>query len=562
MVFLLPLNSAHAAGPTVTLSTLSSGVLTAATSGTVGTTLTIEGFGFLPATPITITSTVGTSTVSWLNNPGSAATTNGGISSASKAVDSLVTSGCLITTAVGNFAVEANVPAMPGGVQTVSVSDGTNTGTAAFSVTPRVSFSASATANYGFPEQNIGTGTFAATGFGASETVTFATTAFTAASLGGSPSCLTGTTGSCSPSYTTANLIVADTTGGAKTITATGATSGLTATTTYTINPWAAFYNSAAGVTTFSFIGTAPTSVLIEAHGLPAGTIAANSITIGGVATNHAAVTVGASGTIGVGGGAQLVVSPSAQVPYGVASVVIAGTTFSYAAGNIAQSSTGTLSWGGALISSIAGSAGTTGVAAMDASSYKPGAQHTPSTGPGPIQNQMAFFGYGFVPGNAVLTGGAISISTPTGASFLTGPTLVAGNLGGGAAGAPDQNGAFFAIATLGDTPWSAVATPTTAASYSPIVTQASHAPANILSPSFGITPWIDTSSGAITPSSTVDYTMSIQFAVHGFGGADTVTATIGGAAMVSGGTCPASSSGACSTGQGKSLTSQAAGRA
>src|SRR4029077_13073903 len=66
MVFLLPLNSAHAATPNVTLSTITSGVQTAVTSGTVGSTLVITGTGFGPAKSVTIITTVGTTTVQWL----------------------------------------------------------------------------------------------------------------------------------------------------------------------------------------------------------------------------------------------------------------------------------------------------------------------------------------------------------------------------------------------------------------------------------------------------------------------------------------------------------------
>src|SRR4029077_3424737 len=95
MVFLLPLQSAHAATPTVSLSTISSGVLTAATAGAVGSTLVVTGTGFTPASPITITTTVGTTTVAWLT-AGSCLTTNGGVGT----VDSLVTLSCLTTTAV------------------------------------------------------------------------------------------------------------------------------------------------------------------------------------------------------------------------------------------------------------------------------------------------------------------------------------------------------------------------------------------------------------------------------------------------------------------------------
>src|SRR6202163_2893899 len=65
MVFLLPYSPAHAAGQTVALSTISGGVQTAATSGTVGSSITITGDGFASNAPIEITSKVGTSTVSW-----------------------------------------------------------------------------------------------------------------------------------------------------------------------------------------------------------------------------------------------------------------------------------------------------------------------------------------------------------------------------------------------------------------------------------------------------------------------------------------------------------------
>src|SRR6267378_8592667 len=52
MVFLLPLNSAHAASPTVTLSTITSGVETAVTSAKVGDLVTITGSGFASSKPL------------------------------------------------------------------------------------------------------------------------------------------------------------------------------------------------------------------------------------------------------------------------------------------------------------------------------------------------------------------------------------------------------------------------------------------------------------------------------------------------------------------------------
>jgi len=117
---------------------------------------------------------------------------------------------------------------------------------------------------------------------------------------------------------------------------------------------------------------------------------------------------------------------------------------------------------------------------------------------------------------------------------------------GSGTGTTGDANGAFYATALLGETPWSATATPTTVASYTPTVTQPTTGPASIQSPSFVITPWIGTIS-----TTTVDYATATTVAVHGFGATDVVTATIGGAGFVTGGagygTCTAVS-GACTT--------------
>ncbi|MDA4114960.1 MAG: hypothetical protein OK442_00220 [Thaumarchaeota archaeon] len=350
------------------------------------------------------------------------------------------------------------------------------------------------------------------------------------------------TLGSCTTSAATA---VADVTGGWKAIKATGATSGLHATTEYKVNPWVAFYNSLTGGVSFSFIGTAPTSIVVEAHGLTAGKLVANSITIAGVSTNHAAVTIGTNGEFHTAG-AKLVVSPSSNVPFGTASVVIKGATFNYASGNIALAS-GT--WGGVLISSIIGGATTTGVAAVSATSFMPGSTAVSLTSPAPQTSQMGFFGYGFVPSG--LGGGVLTMPVPTGAQYSTPLSIKAGNGGVGGpsgVGKPDANGAFFATAVLGDTPWSSASTPIVEASYAQTVFQAATGPANILSPSFSITAWIQSPTPA-----TVDYTTSTEaVTAHGFGGTETLTLTVGGSAMVTGGTCTTSTAGACTTAAGQ----------
>lgn len=447
-------------------------------------------------------------------------------------VDSLIApsggAGCLTTAASGDFQVSVEVPALPGGHETIAVSDGSATVSSAFTITPsvRVTYTGN---NFGFPEESI-TPSIAIAGFGSGESVTISTTMWTTTSFGCTTGSTLGTYGQCTTGAATG---VADTTGGSKTITATGATSGLVATTTYEVNPWVAFYNSPTGRISYSFLGFAPTSLFVEAHGLAAGTLAANSITIGGVSTNHAAVTIGSNGEFG-SAGAQLVVSPTANVPFGSVGVVIIGTTFSYASGNIAL---GSGTWGGALVSSIRGSTSSTGVLGTDKFAYAPGTGFAVSTtSPAPAQNQVGFFGYGFV-----VTGGAISISN--GGSGLE--TVTYNNGGAGTCSSTcDANGAVFATAALGDTAWSSAGTPTVAASYTATTAQAPSGPANILSPSFGITPWIQ------RPASTkVDYTTSTEaMTAHGFSNSETLNLRIGGSSMASGGTCTTSTAGTCTT--------------
>jgi hypothetical protein len=527
MVFLLPYSPAHAASPTVALSTISGGVQTAATSGTVGSSLTITGDGFASNAPIAITTTVGTTTVSWFtsasqNKCNAFATTIGGVGTGNSLYTGSGNTACLTTTATGMFETTLTVPSLPGGAETIVVTDGSTPVSTAFTITQKLAFSLATltTLNFGYPEETlVGASTFAVTGFGAAELVTVATTVFTTGTFV-TTSCTTNAFGSCSLSD--AGLIIADQNAGTKTITATGSVSLLSASTTFTVNPWVVFANSASAGTTFSFIGAAPTSIIIQGHGFPAATIAPNSITIGGITTMHNPVTPGTTGAF-----FGLLASPTANVPYGLVSVVIGGTTFSYAAGNILSAPLGVTNtnfWGGALISSIIGTVSTTGVASTASTNYEPGAVTASTTSSAPAANQIGIFGYGFVPANAVQVVSTASI-TP-----VIGP------------GVASASGAFFATETLGDTPWSSAATPTTAAIYPLTVTQTS-GPSNILSPSFGITAWV---TGL---SSVVDYTtINADFQAHGFSATEGLTMTIGGTAMVAGGACTTGTNGACST--------------
>src|SRR5713101_2396929 len=153
MVFLLPLNSAHAAAPAVTLSTITSGVETAVTSGTVGSSLVITGSGFASGKPIGISTTVTSATVSLLT---ATSTCTGAFTTAiggTTVTDSLVSGSCLTTSAFGNFKVQVTVPAMPGGAQTIVVTDGTSSVSAPFTINPAVTFKVAApNVNFGFPQ--------------------------------------------------------------------------------------------------------------------------------------------------------------------------------------------------------------------------------------------------------------------------------------------------------------------------------------------------------------------------------------------------------------------------
>jgi hypothetical protein len=272
-------------------------------------------------------------------------------------------------------------------------------------------------------------------GFGASETVTVA---LGAAFVHTSVDITTNDFGTGFFDFTgLGSLVVRRTTGGAKTITATGATSGASASTTFTVRTAVAFYTSQTSPTSFSILGTTPTAIFVEGYGFPLGTIPANSITIGGVTTTHSAVTVGASGTFGIGAGAHLLVAPDASVPFGPVEVRIAGTAFSFAAGNIVcvvpagagftcptvgapgGPPTGVHGgWGGPLISSAAG---TTGVVRLNKATFRPGDGF----------ERMVLFGHGFAGTSAIA-----SVTAP-GFNF---PAL----------GSTDARGAYWLSSTLG----------------------------------------------------------------------------------------------------------------
>jgi len=561
-VLLVPLNAAHAATPAVTVSP---------TSATVGSTITISGTGFKAAQPIAITSPVTTSgstssvTVQWLTYSACVPSVSYG-NTGTSGTDGLVVGGCLTTDATGAFILQVGLPAMPGGPQTITIYDGTNTVTSSITVLPSVQLcivwvSAGGCTNNsvaddilstGYSETNTGNFYFLINGFASADSVSVSSPV-----IPSSPgfTCTVNSLGSCTQTNSLFSFQIQDQAGGAKSITATGAT--LSASTPFTILPWVSFYNSYTGPTAFSFLGAAPSSVLVEGHGFAASTtISANTITIGGVATTHSSVTTDSHGTFGVGANAQLVVSPVSGVPYGPADVVVAGTTFSFANGNINQGATGPLNihpspgkstplMGGVLISSSKGVSGSgTGVGLLDA------ATHT-------FGDNVWFMGYGLVPGNAVTI-----TTTPTSTSGLPGitaPTPLVGTIQvpGFVPGStnPDGNGAFF-IAGNSYNPVSGAETSSetgtlgaeVANPYLVTFTQAS-GPANVVSPSYHTTALFYANqfdTGDIHTGTDFKGDGWCALAVCGYQGAwnvqaemfaasSTITATVGGNTLASG---------------------------
>jgi len=462
-VLLVPLGAAHAsATPTVTVTP---------NTATVHTTITITGTGFASDSAVQITSQVSSSsstsgsvTILWLDQAlDECGQVNSGVSDAG--VDSLIDtsgpySGCLVTDATGSFSVSVHIPALPGGTQTLNIQDSATTpnkATASITVTPSIvlcTMGSDSDSNVkctnnsvtddvissGYPLTDVGAFSFLINGFGQQDSVSLSSSVFQS---GFSPDCTTTNVGQCRIDETAGSFIVAEAVGGVHSITASGAS--LSATTSFTILPWVNFYNSLTGGTTFSFVGTAPTSVLIEGHGFAASsTIASNSITIGGVTTTHASVKTSSKGFFGVGAGNQLTVSPISGVPFGPVDVVIAGTTFNYANHNINQGANGPLNirpspghnvprLGGVLISSTAGTAGHgTAVGLLDSTVHYYG-------------DNVYFFGYGFVNGGPTVTIGSANLGTISdiGALTVNGQNTIQ-TLD------PDLNGAIFVTGESG----------------------------------------------------------------------------------------------------------------
>jgi len=463
---------------------------------------------------------------------------------------------CIETDANGYFVAILAVPAVVGGAQTVTVSDGTNSGTTSFTVNPSLVVSKTS----GFPDQQFNGATVTVTGFPASDTVTITTTALTnvfgtittgsaTQAPAGAAETRTGVTYTNGPGIgqlAGQALVVAETAGGKLPVTATGA-STIVASTTFTVNPVIAIFNSQVGNTAYSMLSTG--SVLLAGYGFPAGTIAANSITItpstgGSVTTQSALITVGSSGTFGAGSLAHSVVIPNSTPSQGPASIVITDgstvSTFNYASHNIlATSATDSSTTGGAtanpnllagasalaagsvkygygapFIISTAGGISSTAIWSTDASSYKPNT--------GATVNRVTLFAADYATNDAAMGTPTVTITGGTAVAFGPVPTA-------------DANGALWLVntANIGEEP---------ASSTGYGVLTGIGGVGSVLSPTINIAQYI--TLGAMSTLSFTTTGTTVTF--HGFTAGNGCSLTIGTTAMsVNAGVCAIGPNGA-----------------
>jgi hypothetical protein len=576
MVFLLPALPAHAGTATASLS---------ASSGTVGSFVTITGSGFAPSADVgiefntTLINTFGAS--SGYPTPASMLDTTGAAlaSPAPLGISCSTTSPCIETDANGWFKAIIAVPPTTNGAHTVTVTDGTNTGTTTFTTDASILISTSSTTiaplTSGLPDEVAGPVTVIASGFGAGDSV-----AFSAAAFGGVSGAVTtpiaaiavGAAVTTTQQYPAAGvsrsgvmytdqapglgneslsgssaLVVSDVLGGKQTITATGTPSTISATTTFTIKPTIALFSTESGTTTFS-IGSTPTQALyLSGFGFTAGTIAQNSITIGGVPIVNPAITVNSTGRFGVGSNNEILLeSTGAGLAAGPSSIAITvGTatySFNYSAHNIINplnkvdsggyaipttysfpggyaSSAGVAAngYGGPFIVSTNGIVGSVATATLDSSSYMPNSG-----------SFVTVFGYGFIPTTAV----TITFPGPTGGTAVTFDSP-----------GPNQYGAFWSVgqSALGEEPSGA----TPSSGYTISLSQPSIGAIN--QPILAITPWMSFTSSGVTQSETISFGTTPSVTYHGF--------TAGKTCTLMAGTTPITFTTACTVGANGAVT-------
>mgnify|MGYP001197957350 CR=1 FL=1 len=195
-------------------------------------------------------------------------------------------------------------------------------------------------------------------GFAASEDVTIApsalftvTTAITVAATGSSNGAQT--------------RVISSIAGGAKTVTATGVTSGSQASTTVTVNPTIKLEDGSGNIV-ISVASAAPSTFYLAGYGFTAlQAIASSSTTIAGVSTVHTSILASALGAV-----SATAFQTTSALPIGEATIVFGGTSFNFASRNIQSLATGAstaATTGVAIVSSAA--TGGTALASMGTTS-------------------------------------------------------------------------------------------------------------------------------------------------------------------------------------------------
>jgi len=457
----------RAATPTLAFSTSSGqGALGDATFGVVSaaTLVSVTGTGF-PAGQDSIS--LGYIT---LGKAVSAANYNGltlirpSLASTATGTNCPVTSGgCVQADANGWFTAQFYVPEVQAGAYTIVAqyiptggSTTLTTGTP-FTVNAAIGISNEDGAIYNSQVE------ITASGFGASETVSFSpTTMFTSAQYGGgtafSSFAVSSTGATCSAAYpgtsptgyaytgrcstgTGATQFLTNHKGGSVAITATGGTTSITASASYSISPSIAILNSATGVTELS-IPTAAGSAKVEGFGFASSaTFPANSLTltVGGVT---ALTIMNSVTTDNFGYFVPTTFTWTQGLPEGMTTVGLNGTNYSFANANLqpgtlvgAAEQGVRLLWHGVLLASNAGGPA---FILTDKTSYKANSDNVYLFGIGFTANS-AFTATTYQPTNGVAATVALDGGSSAGATFGTTAASVC------AACKAGPNGAFMA---------------------------------------------------------------------------------------------------------------------
>jgi len=317
---------AHATGPTLTFS------VTSGTGDAITTGVKVSGSGFpqlTAGTGIQLYFILSSKTLGL-----SGATTVSLYGQSLLVLNGSTTSGTVAVDATGSFTAFFDVPTLPGGTYNAFVTytpiGGTQTLSPAttFTIVPyldvRLADELATTAVY----PTIRAAVYGqwvrirAYSFGASESVT----------VSGMPvgsnvnvQLSTDSNGDATGGLAVFAHLLGDTTGGSKTFTAVGQSSGLSATRVFSINPSIAIYHSQTSGTTVSIPAGTFNTVYLEVHGFQNGETI-TSVVVGGI-SQSVSQTAASNGDVGVGSGNHIAVSYNTISVLGNTSISVTGST-------------------------------------------------------------------------------------------------------------------------------------------------------------------------------------------------------------------------------------------